>query len=404
MDRAPGAGVASAESRAYLLIIEQIRRFGPLRFDAFVEAALYGPGGFYASGQGAGRRGDFLTSPVVGPLFGAVVARALDTEWDRLGRPDPFVVVEAGAGRGALASAVLGAAPACREALRYVCVERSVALRAEAEALLPVEPATAVLGPVVSRGADEDPRADTGNGPLVCVLDDLPAVPVTGVVLANELLDNLAFRLLQRCSAAGWAEVLVGATNSAERGQRGAAGDRGGLVEILVDAPPDDVADAEGLAPAAPTGARIPLQQAATDWLRRALAVLCRGRVVVIDYAATTPSLAARPWGDWARTYRSHGQGGDPLDAPGTQDITCEVAVDQLQRVRLPDGDRSQAEWLGHHGIEELVEAARVTWQERAHLGDLAALAARSRVGEADALLDPAGFGAFRVLEWEVGG
>nr|MBA3303774.1 SAM-dependent methyltransferase [Acidimicrobiia bacterium] len=39
----------------------------------------------------------------MGPLFGAVVAQALDAEWARLGRPDPFAVVEAGAGRGTLA-------------------------------------------------------------------------------------------------------------------------------------------------------------------------------------------------------------------------------------------------------------------------------------------------------------
>jgi hypothetical protein len=49
------------------------------------------------------------------------------------------------------------------------------------------------------------------------------------------------------------------------------------------------------------------------------------------------------------------------------------------------------------------VEAARGTWRATAHVGDLAALAARSRVGEADALTDPTGLGAFRVLEWEVG-
>ncbi len=82
--------------------------------------------------------------------------------------------------------------------------------------------------------------------------------------------------------------------------------------------------------------------------------------------------------------------------------MTCEVAVDQLARVRPPDADRSQAEWLGAHGVEELVAAARAMWHERAALGDLAALAARSRVGEAEALRDPAGLGAFRVLEWVV--
>jgi SAM-dependent MidA family methyltransferase len=125
---------------------------------------------------------------------------------------------------------------------------------------------------------------------------------------------------------------------------------------------------------------------------------------VVVDYADTTPALARRPWLDWVRTYRAHGRGGHPLEAPGTQDVTCEVAVDQLAAlVRPPDADRSQAEWLRAHGIDDLVAEARATWHERAALGDLAALRARSRVGEADALTDPAGLGAFRVLEWVVG-
>ena len=363
-----------------------INRQGPLRFDEFLELALYGPDGFYARGGGAGRRGDFLTSPEVGPLFGAVVARALDEEWRRLEQPDPFVVVEAGAGRGQLARTVLHASPACAGALRYVCVERSPALRAAAAAVLHAEPASMLLGPVV--GADEELQVVPGRGPVVAVVEELPATVAVHAVVANELLDNLPFRLLQRHER-GWGEVLVGMEVD------------GGLGELLVDAAPDVAAEATRLAPDAPCGARIPLQHAAVDWLRRALALVGRGRVMVVDYADTTAGLAMRPWNHWTRTYRAHGRGGTPLDAPGSQDVTCEVAVDQLAAaVGRPDADRSQAQWLASQGIDELVAVARSTWQERAHLGDLTALAARSRVGEAEALCDPGGLGAFRVLEW----
>ena len=84
-------------------------------FSEVMDLALYDPShGFYAAGGAAGRRGDFITSPEVGPLFGAVVARALDGWWRAWGEPDPFVVVEAGAGAGTLAISVLTAQPRAR--------------------------------------------------------------------------------------------------------------------------------------------------------------------------------------------------------------------------------------------------------------------------------------------------
>ena len=87
-------------------------------FSEFMAEALYGPDGFYTTGGRAGRRGDFITSPEVGPLFGAVVARYLDAEWQRIGRPGEFTVVDAGAGPGTLARSVLAAGPECSSAMR----------------------------------------------------------------------------------------------------------------------------------------------------------------------------------------------------------------------------------------------------------------------------------------------
>lgn len=364
---------------------DRITREGPVRFDVAMELMLYGDDGFFTAGGGAGRRGDFITSPEIGPLFGAVVARALDAEWRRLGEPDPFVVVEAGAGRGALALAVLAAAPACAAALRYVAVERSPVLRDRAMGALPAEVPANLLGRLADGDDDEDAETPPSLGPIVAVLDDLPLLPVTGVVLANELLDNVPVRLLERV-ADGWAEVFASFEG-----------------ELLVGAPDDLAAEAGRLAPGARTGARIPIQHDAQRWLRRALDLLDAGLVIAVDYADTTPAMAARPWREWLRTYRGHERGAHPLEARGEQDITCEVAVDQLARVRPPSADRSQAEWLRAHGIDDLVAAARRVWDERAAIGDLEAMKARSRVGEASALLDPTGLGAFRVLEWQVG-
>lgn len=357
-----------------------------------MEVALYDEeAGFYAAGRGAGRARDFLTSPEVGPLFGAVLARALDTWWHELGRPDPFVVVEAGAGSGALAASILGAEPRCAPSLRYVLVERSAARRDEHATRLPLEPPALVLGPSVEPDGDEDDDQPTrspvpGSGPLAASLADLPAEPVTGVLLANELLDNLPFRLCERRSS-GWCEVLVGEFE-------------GTLVEVIVPAPDDLAAECEAMAPDAPEASRIPVQREAARWLRSALQVMAAGRVVLIDYASSTAEMATRPDTGWLRTYRGHGRGDDPLAAPGAQDITAEVATDQLARVRPPSRVTDQAAFLAEHGLAEIVADAAARWTERAHVGDLAALAARSRVGEGDALTDPGGLGAFAVMEW----
>ncbi len=378
-------------------IAARARRFGPLPWSVFMEAALYDDAeGFYTSGGQAGRRGDFVTSPEMGPLFAAVVARALDEWWEDLGRPDPYLVVEAGAGTGTLARDVLAAGPECAPALRYLLVERSARLREAQVGRLALELPAFVLGPAAPDGTDADDDAVhtlPGRGPMASSLGELPASVFTGVVIANELLDNLAFDLFE-WRGGDWYEVRVAAADA-----EGSA-----LVEALIRPQADTAGLASRLAGGSrpPEGARLPVQTAAARWVRQALKLIERGRLVVVDYAATTAVLASSAPDTWLQTFRRHRPGGVPLDAVGSQDITTVVAIDQLAAVRPVSSDRSQADWLAAHGIDVLAESARATWRERAAIGDLAALKARSRVHEADALVDPDGLGAFRVLEWAV--
>jgi SAM-dependent MidA family methyltransferase len=377
--------------RASERIVERIRREGPIPFDAFVELALYGDDGFFTRARGAGRAGrDFVTSPEVGPLFGALVARALDGWWRELDAPDPFLVVEVGAGRGRLARDVLAAEPECERALRYVLVERSPALREEQRELLRVEPFEDALGPVV-RTDDDAPLPVTGMGPIVTALDELPAVALDGVVLANELLDNLPFRIVER-TGDGWAEVRVALD-----------GDR--LVETVVPALEELAAEAEVVAGGARVtpGTRLPVPTRIPEWLQSCATALRRGVLVVVDYVATAEELVDRGPDGWLRTYRGHDRGDSPLLAPGDQDITVDVPAEYLVHAAMRAGfrlvaDITQAEWLGSLGIESLVAEARAAWEARAHVGDLEAIRQRSRVTEGAALVDPGGLGAHRVL------
>ena len=308
-----------------------------MRVGAFVEAALYGAEGFYETGGRAGRRqGSFLTSPEVGPLFGAVVARALDAWWREAGEPAEWIVVDAGAGPGTLARSIRVAEPACTAALRIVNVERSSSQRALH----------------ATSGAQPSPDESSTNLPRVA-----------DVILANELLDNLPFDLLEQTET-GWQ-----------------------LVEIQ----PDGTTTPDG------GGPRIPVVAQASGWVAAALARLRPGgRLVCVDYADTTGALAARPWTDWVRAFADQQRVDQPFVRPGTRDITVVVPHDQLPRHRA----WTQADWLRAHGIDELVDEGRRHWDEHAARPDLLALRMRSRVGEAEALLDPDGLGGFWVGEW----
>ena len=357
----------------------------------YMDEALYGVSGFYTRGGQPGTRdGDFATSVELGSLFGRCVAGYLDRTWHDLGRPDPFVVVEVGAGRGTLCAQVLRHASGCREALHYVMVERVTRQRNEA--------LTAIRD------------LDLEFCPPVIASADLPAGPLVGVVIANELLDNLPFRLLERTTD-GWHEVYVEHAEQVTHGLRLGEGDgtptdddagaTAGLVrEVLHEALADAVAMADTLVPDAEMGARIPLQLKSAVSMRRALNLLSRGGVLIFDYGVrATAELAERPQGEWLRTYRSQRRGHDPLHDPGRTDITCEVAFDQL-----PAGATlsTQADWLTAAGIDELTADARALWQRHRSSPTAAALAARALLSEAAALTDPAGMGAFWAAEWHV--
>ena len=365
----------------------RIRREGPVPFSVFMGEALYGPDGFYTKGGGAGRRRDFITSPEVGPLFGAVVARALDTWWEELGRPSPFMVAECGAGPGTLCRDILRAQPACAVELRFLLIDTAEPMRAlHRRHRLPLVEPSELLGQI-DLTEEGDHVVAPGQGPLVASLAALPDAALH-VVLANELLDNLPFDVARRRTDR-WEEIRVGVDAD------------GNFQPMSVDLDTGRDGILCRLAPGAPAGATLPMSHAAVAWVGAAYASLTAhgGRVVAVDYGASAHELAARD-GGWLRTYRGHERGVDPFVAVGSCDITADVAVDFIGLEHAPGSVTTQRQFLEEHGIGDLVADARRTWHERAAIGDLPALAARSRVGEADALLDPSGLGAFVVMQW----
>jgi SAM-dependent MidA family methyltransferase len=346
-------------------IVREIGESGPMPFDRFMEVALYDPdGGYFATGPlRSEREGDFLTSPEVSPLFGETLARFVAAERDRIG--EPFSVVEVAAGTGSLLRPLLDA---LADPVAAVAVEVSASARRR-------------LGEAV---------------PEAVVVDAFDAVldPLRGVVIANELLDNLPAAVAVR-RGGGWMEraVIVGDD---------------GLGYAEVEARPEVASWADLHAGSVTDDGVVEVQLAAGAWLRKVLSRLTGGTVVVVDYGDTTDGLASRRDEGTIRTYRGHHLGPDPLLEPGATDITMDVDFSALMRVAVDAGAEvrlhRQADFLTEWGIREALAELRVAELDAARRGDAMHRAAlRSRVVDAEALLHPRGLGDFRVLEARVG-
>lgn len=120
-------------------IAAEIAASGPISFARFMELALYHPQfGYYMRApeqmaERIGWRGDFYTSSDVHPMLGQALAKQAEQIDRLLGRPDPFIVVEMGPGKGLLARHFLSACQrhfgSLFERLHYVLIERSPAMQ-----------------------------------------------------------------------------------------------------------------------------------------------------------------------------------------------------------------------------------------------------------------------------------
>ncbi|MFJ8701284.1 SAM-dependent methyltransferase [Streptomyces ardesiacus] len=238
--------------------------------------ALYGPEGFYRTGA-EGPAGHFRTSVHASPLFAGAVARLLCRVDEALGRPAALDFVDMAAGRGELVTGVLAALPA------------RVAARTRAYAV-----------EVAARPAGLDRRvhwlAEPPDG-------------VTGLLFANEWLDNVPVEVAQ-VDAAGVARRVLVRRDGTERLGEPVAG-----------------AEAEWLARWWPLtgeeGLRAEVGLPRDEAWASAVATLEAGLAVAADYAHT--ATARPPFG----TLTGFRDGRETEPVPdGTCDLTAHVALD----------------------------------------------------------------------------
>ncbi|WP_227765554.1 class I SAM-dependent methyltransferase [Zhaonella formicivorans] len=323
------------------IIRQEIEQRGKISFAEYMAQALYHPElGYYTRpGVKIGPEGDFYTSPMVHPVFGACLAKQFKEMWDALGTPETFLLVEYGAGNGLLARDILEyakvALPDFYSTVQYFIVEISPFHRSLQRAAL------------------------QGNYPVYWT-EDLQGISqeVVGCVFSNEFLDALPVHrvALQH----GELKELYVST----------AGER--LVEVMGAPSTQELAVyLKELNLTLQEQQEVEINLEALKWLQQVAGKLKKGFVLTIDYGykARELSMPQRFQGTLL-CYRQHQAVKNPYLNIGEQDITAHVnftALEQYgERYGLKiAGFTTQMKFLIGLGIMEFVESRELTAVER---------------------------------------
>ena len=346
---------AGSESNLTHLLRDRIAAGRPITFAEFMDAALYDPEhGYYTRSTGA--PGDYFTSVSAHPVFGAMLANHLDDLWHALGRPDPFHVIELGAGDGRLAGHIRAAAAEFPwgATLDYTGVEVSPARRSSSSA------GTRMVASIEAVGTF-----------------------AAAAVLSNEYFDALPFHLLRR-DGYTWVEERVDITGD-------------GFTYVDATPGPAALAYAEQYGTALPDGGRLEARPGLRDLYSELTAIAPRIAITTIDYGGPTETVhGERMKAGTALAYREHQAGEDLLANPGQRDLTSHVDITALIDAGRASGLEAlplvqQVEFLTALGIGAYLP----------HLQSVPGVTPERYERERNAilqLLDPVEMGRFRIL------
>lgn len=329
-------------------IADEIRSSGPIPFARFMELALYHePFGYYmrepegAGGDGEARigwQGDFYTSSDVHPALAQALANQAKQVDEALGQPDPFTVLEMGAGKGLLARDFLAACEGLpdrfAQRLRYVIVERSPAMKAaQRRHLAPWLGAQATVTWVES-------LSDVADGELV------------GLFFSNELVD--AFPIHRISVEQGRPQELFVGWEGGRFVELAQPLSRPELHRYLHRLASIDVT--------LPEGYRTEINLAAVAWMQEVARVLGRGLVLTIDYGHTAQDLYGPDRRKGTFLCYSHQMASeDPYQRVGQQDMTAHVDFTSLATAGeeaglTTTGFTNQMSFLMGLGVERILD------------------------------------------------
>lgn len=268
---------------------------GRLSFAQVMELALYHPEhGYYGAGpRRIGRQGDFFTSVSVGPLFGKLLAMRVLQEWQVLGEPEDFTIIEQGAHDGQLAEDVLSALG--ENTVRYLIVEPNPRYReAQAKRL----------------------------GDRVQWVENLAALqtgPKHAFFLCNELPDAFPVHLVRWCGER-WRELFV--EEDGPEAFRFVSGDFS-CAELAEEAKhlPHDLEP----------GHTLEINLAMLTWIRDLAHAAFRGTIFIADYGLDAEEFFVDSRADGTlRRYRQHRTDGEVLEDLGKCDLTTHINFTRL--------------------------------------------------------------------------
>jgi SAM-dependent MidA family methyltransferase len=314
------------------MIIERIRREGPITFRDFMEMSLYYPGlGYYSSDRlPIGKKGDFYTSPHLHPVFGAVIAKVMVEMWDLMGRPDAFHIIEAGAGAGHL----------CRDILDYLSKSNNMFLSALRYIIVEINPFFRKTQKALLRDYGERIQWVKGTGVI--------KEPLVGCVLSNELLDSFPVHLVVMEDKL-W-EIYVDARDN-------------NFIEIKQDVSTNYIIEyfnQFNIEP--PHNYRTEVNLMIRDWLREMEGILREGFLITIDYGYTAEEYYSEDrYRGTLLCYYQHRVNENPYEHTGEQDITAHVNFSSLHRWGMEYGFNTigycpQGVFLIASGIDEIIE------------------------------------------------
>ena len=374
-------------------IRRRIAERGAVTFAEFMDVALYWPdGGYYSVGDPFGPSGDYYTSPMAHPAFGALMALQMFQMWLLLEGPTRFSVVELGAGNGVLGRDILSfserLSPEFRGSLTYICVDRRIERpRACPERRPGSHRQVTRLG--YGGGDPQNRRGEETAWERASRIAaaGTPFRGLTGCVLSNEFLDAFPVHVVEQ-SGGRMREVFV----TVEGGK---------LVEALEEPSTADLAERlSSLGVALEEGQRVEVSLGLGEWAESVSGAMERGYVLTVDYGRMAEDLYSfreRPRGTLTTFYR-HTQTDAPLRRVGRQDMSAQV--DFSSAVRAGEaagletlGFTTQGRFLKSLGWERLRERLAGLG-----VGSLPARERRANLAGMEDLVLSGGLGDFRVL------